>query len=393
MKVLMIGWEFPPHITGGLGTACEGLLQGFARSCDNLEIKFVLPSLSGRELTGSWRLIDASAERAGLSAAQAGARGQSTPKPSSYGVVAEQVARYAEDVVRSLYRYGHFDVIHAHDWLTFPAAIALQAVTGKPLVVHVHSTIFDRNETLDEHVLGIEQAGLAAADQVIAVSHYTKELLVKRFLLQPSKIRVVHNGWIASELAPTQYALRPPLVCFMGRLTYQKGPLVLLRAARKVLDRVPEARFVMAGEGDLRPRCESLATELRIDPYIEFPGFLDRSAGAALLDRSAVFVLPSVSEPFGIVALEAAAAGVPVVLSNRAGAAEVLSAAVLIDPFDEDAVAEAICAILQKRPQAAKLANRARLEAIGMRWETAAEQIANLYAELMHLGSRPHKAA
>lgn len=394
MKVLMLGWEFPPHITGGLGTACEGLLHGFANSCKDVQITFVLPALSGSEQTGPWRLIDASADRAGRRPAAAGARHQGTPNPSSYGVVAEQVAQYAEDVARSQYRFGHnFDVIHAHDWLTIPAAVGLKAATGKPLVVHVHSTVFDRNESPDEHVLGIEKAGLAAADQVIAVSHYTKELLVKRFLLQPAKIRVVHNGWIPSAWPASEYALRPPLVCFLGRLTYQKGPLVFLHAARRVLDRMPMARFVMAGDGDLRAGCESLARQLRIDQFVEFPGFLDRSAGAVLLGRSAAFVMPSMSEPFGIVALEAAAAGVPVILSRRSGAAEVLSAAVLVDPLDEQAIADAVCGILQERRQAADLAKRARLEATGMRWETAAEQIANLYAELKGPASCSQKAA
>lgn len=386
MKILMVGWEFPPHITGGLGTACEGLLQGFAHCRRQLDITFVLPSMSGQELAGPWTLIDASRERRARDTAEDGLPHPGNTKPGPYCLLAGDVAQFADDAAQLMTRlHNGFDVIHAHDWLTFPAALAIKAATGKPLVAHVHSTVFDRNESPDGHILGIERAGLVAADQIIAVSHYTKKILVERFLLPPSKIRVVHNGWIATaKPADVVPAARLPLVSFLGRITYQKGPHVFLRAARKVLDTVPDARFVMAGEGDLLASCKSLAIALGIDRHIEFPGFLDRSACTELLARSAAFVMPSVSEPFGIVALEAAAAGTPMVLSNRSGVAEVVSAALLVEPSDHLAIADAVCQLLLEPSRAARLASQARLEAVGMRWEIAAQQVAGVYDDMMH---------
>jgi glycosyltransferase involved in cell wall biosynthesis len=299
----------------------------------------------------------------------------------AYTALADQVAQFAHDAAALADAGGaDFDVIHAHDWMTFPAALALRAATGTPFVAHVHSTAFDRNETPDPHVLAIETAGLTGAHRVIAVSHYTKALLVQRFALDPAAIAVVHNGWShVRQAAPIGTAPRAPLVTFLGRVTYQKGPHAFLHAARRILEAVPHARFVLAGDGDLLASCRRLAAALGIGHRVAFPGFLGRAASADLLAASAAFVMPSLSEPFGIVALEAAAQGAPLVLSARAGVNEVVSAALRVDPADDAAIAAAVCRLLCDRPLAARLADRARIEATAMRWDDAARRIAALY--------------
>jgi glycogen(starch) synthase len=182
---------------------------------------------------------------------------------------------------------------------------------------------------------------------------------------------------------------RPPLVSFLGRLTHQKGPRAFIDAAREVLSAAPHARFVMAGTGDLLSACQRMVVHYGMDRQFSFPGFLCRDAGAALLADSAAFVMPSVSEPFGIVALEAAAQGAPLVLSRRSGVAEIISSAVFVDPFDHHAIARAVCGLLADRVGAARQADRARHEATGMRWEMPAQQIADLYQIMAHEACLP----
>ncbi|MCC5830362.1 MAG: glycosyltransferase [Phycisphaeraceae bacterium] len=299
----------------------------------------------------------------------------------------EAVRRYALSAVESA-RGAAFDVIHAHDWLTMPAAIALAAIHGKPMVVHIHSTEYDRvPEHQDPRILAIERRGMLAADRVVAVSRATRRTLIRRYGIPARKIEVVHNGIEPPAPRRIEPSIRfepsDRLVVFIGRITGQKGPEIFVEAARRVLERENGVRFVMAGIGDMVTAMIERVVGLGLGEHFTFTGFLDRELVDRLLDRVDVFVMTSVREPFGLTPLEAALRRVPVILSRTAGVSEVLKHALKIDYWNSQEIADRILSVLRRPALASTLRHSARAEVRTMTWGRTAEQCCRIYRSVL----------
>jgi glycogen(starch) synthase len=461
MKVLMFGWEFPPHISGGLGTACYGITHALLH--ENTQVLFVAPKLYGDEPADKVELLSASevpvtrtlsvtdviSEETIITEREAGewaphrtARIEVIEVPSSllpyqltsqeevayeieqwnyrFQKIKEAIAvpvtetvketetitysftgGYGSQLIKEVYRYAEvataiaseneFDVIHAHDWMTFPAGIAAKQITGKPLVVHVHATEHDRAlNGGDPHVFTIEKEGMEAADRVVAVSQWTKELIIHRYGIVEEKITVVHNGIILSgETTPSETSpVGSQVVTFLGRITHQKGPLYFVNAAALVLKKFPDAHFLMAGSGDLFPQILERVAQLKMSSRFHFTGFLKKKEINKVLSFSSVYVMPSVSEPFGITPLEAVHAGVPVIISKQSGVAEVMEHALKVDFWDSDALANAICSILKYESLSTTLKKNSGNEIKDITWNKSARKLNTIYHDLVNSNPR-----
>ena len=431
----MFGWEFPPHIAGGLGTACYGMTRGLARN--DVEVIFVMPRASGDEDERFVKVVNASdIEARYCDSTIAGAddimrkisfihidsnmvpyispeefatyresyertgkkfwerEGDSWTQrytfSGKYGAnLMEEVARYAvvaAEVARQL--EGKFDVIHAHDWLTYFAGIAAKRVSGKPLVVHMHATSFDRSsgDNIDTRVYDIERAGMAAADRVIAVSNLTRNIIIEKYGIPAERVVTVHNAvrFSSKETEIPERGVEDKIVTFLGRITYQKGPDYFVEAAAKVLKRVPNVRFVMAGSGDMMNHVIRRVARLGIADRFHFTGFLKGDDVDKMFQLSDVYIMPSVSEPFGISPLEAMRSNVPVIISKQSGVAEVLDYAVKVDYWDVDAMADAIYGFV-KYPALAKMFSTKGLEEVtGLKSNNAAAMIKDVYEDAMN---------
>lgn len=422
----MFGWEFPPHIAGGLGTACYGMTRGLARN--GVEVVFVMPRAYGDEDQRFVRVVNASDVetigtrdhefseellekvsfihidsnmlpyispeeyaayhdefvRSGRTHEWTDVWKQRYTFSGKYGAnLMEEVARYAmvaAQVSKDL--EGQFDVIHAHDWLTYFAGIAAKRVSGKPLVVHMHATEFDRSgENINRRVYAIEKAGMQAADRVIAVSELTRRIVIGKYGILADKVVTVHNAvrFGESEEAAPERAVKDKVVTFLGRITYQKGPDYFVEAAAKVLQRVSDVRFVMAGSGDLMNHVVRRVAQLGIADRFHFTGFLKGGEVQRMFRLSDVYVMPSVSEPFGISPLEAMRSGVPVIISRQSGVAEVLDYAIKVNYWDVDALADAIYGLLTYPALGRMFASKGLEEVTGLKWTNAAAKIKTVY--------------
>lgn len=399
MKVLMLGWEFPPLLSGGLGTACQGLTEGLAQQ--GVEVLLVLPRLSGREHLALGSLQSASdlapsvtlrsidtPLRPYLSGAgyAAGTGSQRTGALSGgYGPdLFSEVTRYAQAAAEIAARED-FDVIHAHDWMTVSAGLAAREQSGKPLCWHVHATEHDRNRAApDARIEALERQGLEQADAVICVSHYTAQLLHTRYGAPEERMRVVHNG-VRAPRGRRPLVRKPfaePLALFLGRVTAQKGPAQFLEAAARVVAREPKVKFALAGGGELLPELIEQAASLGLARHMHFTGALPPREVARMYAMADLFVMPSISEPFGIAPLEAMLQGKPVILSRQSGVSEVLESAIKVDGWDTQAWADAMWALMSDAPLREYLGQRARVEARRLRWGTAGAKVADLYQEL-----------
>jgi len=298
----------------------------------------------------------------------------------------EEVARYAL-VVAEIARHGGFDLIHAHDWMTNLAGAAAAKVSGKPLVTHVHATEFDRSgENFNPRVKALEQLGLDYADRVCCVSHYTAGVLKQRYRVDPAKLRVVHNAVTHEEQEHEFHwkkSIPEPIVLFLGRVTFQKGPDYFIDAAARVVAELPDAKFVMSGSGDMLPAMIERAARLGIARNIHFTGFLRGLDVERMYSMADLYVMPSVSEPFGISPLEAMALDVPVIVSNQSGVSEILSNALKFDFWDVEDLANKILALLTRRALREQLIDEGRDEVRRMRWEARAELVRDVYRELV----------
>lgn len=414
----MLGWEFPPGISGGLGTACFGLTRALAR--EGVEIVFVVPHLEGGEDRRFAELLecDASTAEEGLPAARPGPRTAATLSSRSLEVLAldsplrpyesragyarnrargcglrggygpdllDEVARYARAVER-IAAHEPFDVIHAHDWMTYPAGLRLRERTNKPLVCHVHACEYDRaGEAADARIREVEQLGLDGADRIVCVSRYAARVLTTHYRVDRRKLRVVHNGLFPRKLGAgvaRRKSARAPVVLFLGRITFQKGPMYFLEAARRVLGVDPDVRFVMCGDGDLLPRMVEHAVHLGIAPSVQFTGFLEGDDVERMFAGVDLYVMPSVSEPFGITPLEAIARDVPVIVSRQSGVAEVLDGCLKVDYWDVDDLAEKILSVLHDPRMRRLLVERARAELRRLRWDHSAHDVLGIYGEV-----------
>ncbi|MBQ8437906.1 MAG: glycosyltransferase [Alistipes sp.] len=431
----MFGWEFPPHIAGGLGTACYGMTRGLARN--DVEVIFVMPRASGDEDERFVKVVNASDvearycdstiegaddimrkisfihidsnmvpyispeefatyregyERTGRKfwEKEGDSWTQRYTFSGKYGAnLMEEVARYAvvaAEVARQL--EGQFDVIHAHDWLTYFAGIAAKRVSGKPLVVHMHATSFDRSssDNIDTRVYEIERAGMAAADRVIAVSNLTRNIVIEKYNIPAEKVVTVHNAvrFAEKENELPERGVKDKIITFLGRITFQKGPDYFVEAAAKVLKRVPNVRFVMAGSGDMMNHVIRRVARLGIADRFHFTGFLKGDDVHKMFQLSDVYIMPSVSEPFGISPLEAMRANVPSIISKQSGVAEVLDYAVKVDYWDVDAMADAIYGFV-KYPALSKMFSEKGLEEVtGLKWNNAAAKIKTVYEDAIN---------
>ena len=423
MKVLMFGWEFPPHISGGLGTACYGIVKGLA--ANGVETLFVMPSASGDEDTSAASIINASDVAVydtftniddylnKVQFLRVGSNLMPYITPEDYSLLSEEErhfqtmeftshfrskykfsGKYGANLYEEVARYAmvggaiaaehDFDVIHAHDWLTYLAGIAAKKVSGKPLVVHVHATEFDRDgENYNTFVYDIEKRGMEAADRVITVSDWTRNIVVNRYGIDPAKVVTVHNAVDFSGRSDMKVTrtVKEKIVTFLGRVTLQKGPEYFIEAARKVLDRCDNVRFVMAGSGDLLNRSVRRVAQLGMADKFHFTGFLRGADVQRMFTYSDVYVMPSVSEPFGISPLEAMICNVPSIISKQSGVAEVLRHAIKVDFWDIDALADSIYALVNY-PSIAKVASEKGYEEVStLKWNNAAAKMKAVYAD------------
>lgn len=411
--VLMLGWEFPPFISGGLGTACYGLTKAMSRRGDH--VLFVIPGPArmgfGTErstydepgVTSLAAMPDfENVEFAGVDVDFEGPyarpmrqpttmrrRPPDLPEVRDLGAEARKFADRVVSLALQQRQTGRrIEVVHAHDWMTFNAGAEAARSLGVPFVAHVHSTEYDRSgDALDEQILEAEQSGLHAASVVIAVSEYTASRLASHYGLPREQIRVIHNAVEqASTIAPAQ-AVRigagEEIVLFVGRMTGQKGADYFVRAAKKVLEVEPGVRFIMTGDGEQFAAVRRLAAELGIDEQFLFTGFLRGEDVEAVYQAANVFVMPSVSEPFGLVSLEAMRHEVPVILSKQSGAAGVLENALTVDFWDIDEMASKIVSVLRDPTLARTLSERGSFEVRQMRWSDAAEEVAAVYDEIL----------
>lgn len=422
----MLGWEFPPFISGGLGTACHGLTDALQRQ--DTRVLFVLPrtvdtadSTAGpveetdkpshdlrvapipSELTDPYDTNPARADdtdRAVTARASDRSRNVSPHRSSLRVIGVGSEDGYDGDLVRkirvftnrclSMARRELFDVVHAHDWMTFPAAECIARISGRPLIVHVHATEFDRSGARrNTAIYEIERRGMNAADKVVAVSHRTMNMIIDEYGVTPAKVTVVHNGIDRNGSAPPVRRTTNgyQTVLFLGRVTMQKGPEYFVRAAARVAQHVPNARFVIGGTGDLVPDITRLTRTLGISDRVEFPGFLRGDDVDRAYHSADVYVMPSVSEPFGLTALEAVTHGVPVILSKTSGVAEVLSCGALqVDYWDTELMARMIVSVLRYPGLADTLRRCGAQEVAQLTWDRAASACVRLYNEL---ASRP----
>ena len=424
----MFGWEFPPHIAGGLGTATYGLTRGLAKH--GVEVKMVVPKAYGDEDQRFVRVVNASDivtrfgdvrhkeiwDKMTFIEIDSNIIPYATPEEyfqkreewertgsvqtggdiwtgrfsfsGRYGTnLMEEVARYAmvaAEVAKQM--EGQFDVIHAHDWLTYYAGIAAKSVSGKPLVVHMHATEYDRSgENVNRTVYDIERAGMEAADRVIAVSNLTRNIVVEKYGIAAEKVVAVHNAVRFSGTSEeVERGVEDKIVTFLGRITYQKGPDYFVEAAAKVLKKLPNVRFVMAGSGDMMDHVVRRVAALGIADRFHFTGFLKGDDVQKMFALSDVYVMPSVSEPFGISPLEAMRSNVPVIISKQSGVAEVLEYAVKVDYWDVDAMADAIYALVQYPALSKMFSTKGLEEVTGLKWDNAAAKVKKVYEDAIN---------
>ncbi len=426
MKVLMFGWEFPPHISGGLGTACYGLTRGLAYN--DVEVALVVPKAYGDEDQSKIRIVNASdfafdpsrsrffqfanevsyievnsrlvpyigmddyynivnQLESGVFEEYAEAGKRRYQFQGGYGAnLMQEVQKYAV-VAEEIAKSETFDVIHAHDWLTYRAGIAAREVSGKPLVVHIHATEYDRSgeKNRNDIVYNLEREGMMAADAVCAVSNLTRAIVIEKYGIPANKVFTLHNAVEPAQRHPGgDRPLGEKIVTFLGRVTFQKGPEYFVEVAKRVLEKDENVRFVLAGDGDMMPRVIDRVAELGIADRFHFTGFLRGKDIDKMFGMSDVYVMPSISEPFGISPLEAMQSGVPVIISKQSGVSEVLQYAIKVDFWDIDAMADAIYGILHYPALAKVFSEKGLEEANNLKWEDVAARLKKIYEKVVN---------
>ena len=398
MKVLMFGWEFPPLSSGGLGTACYGLTKSLSRK--GIEITFVLPYAFDADNADFLKLISAtnikirkiaSALQPYMSSQEYRKSMGKKPSQKIYGsTLFDEVHRYtlaAEKIAEE----EDFDVIHCHDWMTFGAGIRAKRKKNKPLVLHVHATELDRTggHQVNQHVYDLERHGMDKADRVIAVSNFTKNKIVTHYGISPEKVKVVHNAVDFSQhYYDEDFELKKTdkVVLFLGRVTLQKGPDYFVYAAKKVLEREKNVKFVIAGTGDMEPFIIEKAAELGIADKVLFAGFLNQDDVGRAYKMADIYVMPSVSEPFGITALEAMKNKAPVIVSKQSGVSEVIRHCLKVDFWDVNELSNKIISLLRYKPLHETLKDNAYFEVKKFNWDVPAEKCIGVYNDLIGKG-------
>ena len=402
MKVLTFGWEFPPSKNGGLGVACYGLTRELLQN--GVEVTFVLPKT--QETRGDARFIFADQER-WVGYTETDVFGAMYPNADTHLQVITGYDSSGKPIIKArslleeVHRFAHqasyiarqedFDVIHAHDWTAYLAGIAAKKATGKKLVAHVHITSFDQaaGDNVDPEIFKVEREGFAAADKVVTVSEYTKHKIIEKHGVDPDKIEVVHNGCDlhAQEIhTPALAELKAQgkfIVFFIGRITLMKGVDHMVRAARKVVDHNPDVVFVIAGHGDMERKVIELVGELGLSKNVIFAGALWEAERDRMYQSADLFVMPSVSEPFGLVPLEALQHGTPSVITKQSGVSEVLTHALKVDFWDVDEMANQILSSVKYPVMREQMVKEGRMQLAGISWRRAAEKVTTLYRSLV----------
>ena len=412
----MLGWEFPPYFAGGVGIVCYELTKALDQIEKEINIEYVMAygpkdkqnskklkvtsagTQEELELSNSIKITevetylshydsyDEYSQRMKTYTKKHKLQSENDMIKTIYGPnILKEVELYAQRVAKTCINKD-FDVIHAHDWTTIPAAILLKKLTGKPIVLHVHITEYDKTggEKGDPRILDIEQLGFEHADIIVPVSNFTKMRLLTSYNVDENKIKVIHNGGI-SDMNPTlerSENKNEKIVLFAGRITLQKGPEYFLRAAKRVLEVEPNTKFIMIGSGDMLPAMIELAQDLGISQSVLFHGKYNRSEANHFFSVASCFVMPSVSEPFGIVPLEAVAKGTPAIISKQSGISEVLHHSLKVDFWDIDDMAHKILSLISYEPLNTHLREEAYNHFHKFSWEAPALEFYSLYAKL-----------
>ena len=417
MKALMFGWEFPPHILGGLGTASYGLTKGMHANGD-MDITFVIPKPWGDEEKGFATILganDVPVAWRDVSWDYVSNRIGNVMDPEMYFKLRDHIyadfnylrlndlgciefsGRYPDNLLEEINNYSivagviartvECDIIHSNDWLTYPAGIHAKNITGKPLVIHVHATDFDRSRgNVNPTVFAIEKDGMENADHIICVSDLTRRTVIEKYGINPDKVTTVHNAVIPLDkelLELPRRTGREKVITFLGRITMQKGPEYFVEAAAKVLQKDKNVRFVMAGSGDMMDDMIKLAAKRGIADKFHFTGFLKGKEVYEMLRDSDVYVMPSVSEPFGISPLEAMEMGVPSIISKQSGCAEILNNVIKVDYWDIDAMADAMHSIISYPAMFETLKQKGIEEIHEITWEKAGRKVIDIYEKVL----------
>lgn len=419
-KVLMFGWEYPPHHSGGLGVACKGMAHALIDN--DVHVCFMLPkTLPLNEVKVPIDFADKYLKKNTSTSIEV------IPTPSHLEILARElqnpyitsveyekrlkifIEAGGKSIPRTLFEqvdyYGalmrthpkddlnRYDLIHAHDWLCFPAAIAAKELTGKPFIAHIHATEFDRcgGSNVNQQVYDRERHGMHASDHIIAVSELTKRTIVNNYGIHSDKVTVVHNG---NTLSLPSHNSRfsslmdlkkdgKKIVLFAGRITIQKGVDYFIHAAKKVLEYEQGVYFIVAGSGDMEGQIITLAENLGIREHFLFTGYYTLEEQPSLFSLADLVVMPSVSEPFGIIPLESMSNGTPVIVSKQSGVSEVITHALKVDFWDTDEMANNILAVLHHPVLKETLKIEGLKQVQGITWDKAALKIKNLYHTLV----------
>lgn len=438
MKILMFTWEFPPLIAGGLGMACYGMVKSLLNQgveidlvlptkelvyfpfrkpedVDTLPVVFLDPVKHKEYEEITYETITKRLEYVGVTVSPEtyinGTEMKSWTKMIEkvifekhqyktlkekiwedlkiYLIGEEDIFKKVQELTVRAEKYArvlNYDVIHVHDWLTYPSGMIAKRLTGKPLVAHMHATEFDRaGGPGDERIHNLEFDGMTYADLVICVSKYTANMVISRYKIDTGKIRIIHNAYDVGELDlhNKRRLFKGPTILFLGRITLQKGPDYFLEVANLILQKHQNARFIMAGTGDMARRLLHKSAYMRLKHRFMFAGFLNRTQVEQILKASDIYMLPSVSEPFGIAPLEAMAYGVTAVISKQSGVAEVVKNAYKIDFWDIDRMVEVIDELICNPEKCKEIGEKGRLEVQTIGWDEASEKILKVYQELV----------
>lgn len=421
LKVLTLGWEFPPLYAGGLGPACHGLTKALSQYADvsvilpksdqafkmnNVEIIGLNHHYRMRESTGQVAYKNMQTVETSLTSVYPvgntfalsemrrpdftwDAKSELFNENDLYGKnIMKKVEAFSQGVCE-LGRKENFDVIHAHDWITFPAAVKLKKLTRKPLVVHVHSLETDRVDIHSRNaVYAIEKMGMEQANYILPVSGFTRSNIMEHYHIHKNKIVPVYNGYDSDfSFHGTQKEPKEKTrnILFLGRITAQKGPDYLVETVSKLLKRMSNVKVYVAGTGDLLPHLEWRVEQLGMRDKFVFTGFLNKNQVKDLLARTDAYIMPSVSEPFGLSAIEAAQFNIPCILSRQSGAAEVMPHTLQADYWDTDKMAGYLYAALNYKGLSDTLTGKSRTVIPSINWDRAAIKVMTVYRMLMSL--------
>lgn len=407
--VLMFGWEFPPYSSGGLGTACYGLTKGLKNN--NADVIFVVPrgddsSASHVKLRIASEMFNKHAHAMNLKTLVVDSPLKAYMTPTVYskagkkylygGNLFEEVERFSQ-IAKTIAKQEKFDIIHCHDWITYKAGINAKKISGKPLVVHVHATEFDRSGgNINNYVYNIEKAGMLAADRVVCVSNLTRNIVLKKYGIAPEKVLVVHNAIEHPSLPQRKehFAIKKKnkIVLFLGRITLQKGPDYFVEAAKKVTQKMSNVTFIIVGSGDMEAQIMEKAASLGLGTKVLFTGFMDQTEVDKAFRMADVYVMPSVSEPFGLTALEAMRNGTPCIISKQSGVSEVVKHCLKVDFWDVNELANKIVSTLKYPHLHNTLKENGSVEVKKFNWDNSAKKCVDVYSDAINNNLTRHSA-